>query len=116
MDTQSWITYFLSPAPEAIILTLILALSIPFLAHYILYRSVAVTTLPSFLLLGPSNSGKTSLLTLVNSYLIFMVTTLLTSPVRTRSTLSHSHIPATSYRRDVTACIIHRILKVSVHQ
>lgn len=62
---SSWVSSLLGPSPRAIAITLVAALVIPLLLHFILYRSTSRKSLPSFLLIGPSNSGKTSLLTYV---------------------------------------------------
>ena len=55
----------MSPTPLAIGVAVLLVLSIPLFLHLLIYRSTASTTLPSFLLIGPSGAGKTALLTLV---------------------------------------------------
>lgn len=55
----------MGPSPLAILVTLIVALSVPLLLHLVIYRSTSSNTLPSFLLVGPSGAGKTALLTLV---------------------------------------------------
>ncbi|MCJ1405498.1 hypothetical protein MMC11_008726 [Xylographa trunciseda] len=62
-QSSSWISSLLAPTPLAIGVTLIVAVVIPLLLHFTVYRSTSTTGLPSFLILGPSNSGKTSLLT-----------------------------------------------------
>ena len=55
----------MGPSPLAIAITLVIALSVPLLLHLVIYRSTSSSTLPSFLLVGPSGAGKTALLTLV---------------------------------------------------
>ncbi|MCJ1444610.1 MAG: hypothetical protein MMC23_005112 [Stictis urceolatum] len=55
----------LSPSPTIIITSILIALLVPLILHLALFRTSSSTTLPSFLLVGPSNSGKTSLLTLL---------------------------------------------------
>ena len=65
-QNSGWVSFLLAPTPLAFASTLIIALSIPLILHFVIYRSSSTTSLPSFLLLGPSNSGKTSLLTLVS--------------------------------------------------
>lgn len=62
---EEWATWAVSPAISAIVITLLVALTLPVLLHYYLYRQAAARVLPSFLLVGASGSGKTSLLTLV---------------------------------------------------
>lgn len=64
-STQEWLTWSFSPTLSAIILTLLISLLSPLAVHYYLYKSRASSTVPSFLLLGPSGAGKTSLSTLV---------------------------------------------------
>lgn len=55
----------MGPTPLAIGVAVLLVLSIPLFLHLVIYRSTSSTTLPSFLLVGPSGAGKTTLLTLV---------------------------------------------------
>lgn len=64
-DPQSWLSSMMGPSPLAIAITLAIALSVPLLLHLWIYRSASSSTLPSFLLVGPSGAGKTALLTLV---------------------------------------------------
>ena len=64
-DPQSWLSSLMGPSPFAIAITFIIALAIPLVLHLAIYRSASSTTLPSFLLIGPSGAGKTALLTLV---------------------------------------------------
>jgi len=52
----------LEPTPTTIILTILAVLLIPLTLHLLAYRP-STSALPTFLLLGPSNSGKTTLLT-----------------------------------------------------
>lgn len=54
----------LSPLISTIIISAIVALSLPLLLHLYIYRTRASFNLPSFLVIGPSGSGKTSLVTL----------------------------------------------------
>lgn len=55
----------LEPNPSVIIASFLVVVSIPILLHIFLFRASGRTTLATFLLLGPSGAGKTSLLTLV---------------------------------------------------
>ncbi|KAF2763195.1 P-loop containing nucleoside triphosphate hydrolase protein [Pseudovirgaria hyperparasitica] len=64
-DQDSWLTWVFSPSISAIIVTALIALLLPVLIHTILYRTQAQASTASFLLLGPSGAGKTSLLTLL---------------------------------------------------
>lgn len=57
-------TRALSPLISTIIVTAIIALSLPLFIHFYIYRTRASVNLSSFLLIGPSGSGKTSLATL----------------------------------------------------
>jgi signal recognition particle receptor subunit beta len=62
---ERWMTWAFSPSISAIAVTLTISLLLPILLHYYLYRKAVSKELPSFLLIGPSGAGKTSLLTLV---------------------------------------------------
>ncbi|KAI9692895.1 MAG: hypothetical protein M1822_004889 [Bathelium mastoideum] len=61
---EAFFTRGLSPFVSTIIITAIIALSLPLFLHFYLYRSRASTSIPTFLLIGPSGAGKTSLATL----------------------------------------------------
>ncbi|KAK0268201.1 hypothetical protein LTR91_003591 [Friedmanniomyces endolithicus] len=62
---EDWLTWALSPSISAILVTLIFSLTLPILIHTYLYKRAVAKELPTFLLLGPSGAGKTSLLTLL---------------------------------------------------
>ncbi|QDS69235.1 hypothetical protein FKW77_001643 [Venturia effusa] len=62
-DEDSWATAAFAANRSTIAMTLFLALALPILVHLYIYRSRASTTTPTFLVLGPSASGKTSLVT-----------------------------------------------------
>lgn len=62
---EEWATWAFSPTWTAILTTLVVALTLPVLVHYYLYRKAVAKEAPTFLLVGASGSGKTSLLTLV---------------------------------------------------
>ncbi|KAK1819141.1 hypothetical protein LTR12_006456 [Friedmanniomyces endolithicus] len=62
---EDWLTWTLSPSISAILVTLIFSLTLPILIHTYLYKRAVAKELPTFLLLGPSGAGKTSLLTLL---------------------------------------------------
>lgn len=66
-----WMTWSFSPTISAILVTLLISLSLPVLIHIYLYRKAVAKELPTFLLLGPSGGGKTSLLTLVKPHTLF---------------------------------------------
>ncbi|CAF9924602.1 MAG: hypothetical protein ALECFALPRED_002800 [Alectoria fallacina] len=63
-DSQSWASSLMGPTPLAVSIAILLVLTIPLFLHLLIYRSTTSTTLPSFLLVGPSGAGKTALLTL----------------------------------------------------
>ncbi|KAH8695918.1 putative SRP receptor beta subunit [Talaromyces proteolyticus] len=60
-------TTLLDGNPIAILITLAVALLLPTLLHYSLYRKAANPASSSFILLGPSGAGKTSFLTSLES-------------------------------------------------
>ena len=62
---RDWATWAFSPSISAILVTLLISITLPFLVHTYLYRKAIAKELPTFLLIGPSGAGKTSLLTLV---------------------------------------------------
>lgn len=64
-DQQNWISSLLGPSGLAICVTLLVTITVPLLLHFVIYRSTAIASLPTFLVVGPSSSGKTTLLTLV---------------------------------------------------
>jgi signal recognition particle receptor subunit beta len=65
-DKDSWLTAAFSPNLSTILLTLVVALVLPILLHSLLYQTAGdATTLPTFLLVGPSGGGKTAFATLV---------------------------------------------------
>jgi hypothetical protein len=66
-DKDSWLTLAFAPNPLTIIITLLVAVLLPILVHFFLYKQKTPSNLPSFVLLGPSGSGKTALLTVVRS-------------------------------------------------
>lgn len=62
---EGFLTWMFSPNWSTIILSVIVAFTLPVLIHAYLYKKAVAKELPSFLLLGSSGAGKTSLLTLV---------------------------------------------------
>ena len=65
-DEDSWLTAALSPNLSTILITFLVAIGLPILLHSFLYRKAAASTsLPTFLLVGPSGGGKTAFTTLV---------------------------------------------------
>lgn len=59
------ISSLLDGNPIAIAVAVLVAFGLPVLLHFIFYRSVASPPSSNFLLLGPSGTGKTALLSLV---------------------------------------------------
>jgi len=64
---QDLLHALLNPSPLGLAIAILLAITIPIFLHSVVFRSSGLTTLPSILLIGPSSSGKTSLITLVSS-------------------------------------------------
>jgi signal recognition particle receptor subunit beta len=64
-EENSWLTMAFGPNLSTIVVTLLIALTLPVLVHWYLYRSSTLTNVPTFLLLGPSGAGKTTLATKV---------------------------------------------------
>jgi len=60
---SSLLETLLSPTPTTILISLLVVLLTPVVLHTIIFRTRASTTLPTFLLLGPSAGGKTTLMT-----------------------------------------------------
>ena len=65
-DRDSWVTWLFSPSGSVILLALLICLALPVLDHIYNYTSSGRKALtPTFLLLGSSGSGKTSLISLL---------------------------------------------------
>lgn len=62
---EEWATWAFAPSWSVILTALIVVLSVPILLHLWAFRKAAAKEAPTFLLVGPSGAGKTSLLTLV---------------------------------------------------
>lgn len=95
---EQWLTWSVSPSISAILVTLLVSLLLPVLIHTYLYRKAVAKETPSFLLVGPSGAGKTSLLTLVcqNCYMVYLQTD--KTSVRKRNYHHNPHEPRTSNR------------------
>ena len=62
------LSQLLSGDPLAILIAFVVSFSLPLLLHFFLYRATTrAAATPTFLLLGTTGAGKTSLLTLVSS-------------------------------------------------
>lgn len=81
-DAQGLLSSLMAPSLSTILITALIALTIPILLHFTLYLSATKTHLPTFLLIGPRGSGKTSLITLVRATkpLSFLCSRLTTRP------------------------------------
>lgn len=70
-NMQRWLEDLLTrawgPSLPVAIITTIIVIALPILIHYSLYRARTPNTLPSFLVVGPSGAGKTSLVSVVSS-------------------------------------------------
>ncbi|KAJ9669831.1 hypothetical protein H2201_000217 [Coniosporium apollinis] len=64
-DADSWLSRSFGPYLSTILLAAFVSVALPLLLHLYIYRKTAPTSLPAFLLIGPSGAGKTSLLTLL---------------------------------------------------
>ncbi|KIW89081.1 uncharacterized protein Z519_10566 [Cladophialophora bantiana CBS 173.52] len=63
---DSWATRLLSGDPVAIFIAFLVAITLPLLVHLYLYtRTARAKVVPTFLLVGPSGAGKTSLVSLL---------------------------------------------------
>ncbi|GAM90230.1 hypothetical protein ANO11243_082720 [Dothideomycetidae sp. 11243] len=64
---EQWLTWALSPTAPTIILTLLIAILSPIALHFYLYRQRARASSSTFLILGSSGAGKTTLVTLLQT-------------------------------------------------
>ncbi|KAF8251365.1 hypothetical protein K440DRAFT_496844, partial [Wilcoxina mikolae CBS 423.85] len=62
-STNSLLMSLLNPTPLAAVVAVITIILTPLLLHFLIFRTRDSTTLPTFLLLGPASSGKTTLMT-----------------------------------------------------
>ncbi|KAI9824949.1 MAG: hypothetical protein M1826_007201 [Phylliscum demangeonii] len=62
---QTWASVLLGPSLLAVVISTIIAISLPLVVHFLLYRPSSATSLPTFLILGPRGAGKTSFVTLL---------------------------------------------------
>ncbi|KAF2684411.1 P-loop containing nucleoside triphosphate hydrolase protein [Lentithecium fluviatile CBS 122367] len=80
------------------VFTFLLAVLLPILLHQFLYRKAAPTTLPTFLLIGPSGAGKTAFLTLAERKAVAQTHTS-TAPLTIQALLPDGHTPSSSHYR-----------------
>jgi len=97
-DADSWLTAAFAPNPSTIAVTLLLAILLPILLHQFIYRKATPTSLPTFVLLGPSGAGKTALLTLAERNTVAATRTS-TSPLAVEAVLPEGFTPASSHYR-----------------
>lgn len=62
---EKWLTRAWSPSLPVVISTSLVAFLLPIFLHFYLYKTRTTTKTPTFLIAGPSGTGKTALLTLV---------------------------------------------------
>jgi signal recognition particle receptor subunit beta len=67
-DQDSWLTAAFAPRASTMLATFLLMILVPILLHYFLYRAAAAPAVPTFIVLGPSGAGKTSLVTHVRAH------------------------------------------------
>ncbi|CUS10636.1 unnamed protein product [Tuber aestivum] len=60
---DSTLASIFAPSPTVLITTVLAIFLVPIFIHFILFRSRSAASLPTFLLVGPTASGKTSLMT-----------------------------------------------------
>ncbi|KAF2203827.1 P-loop containing nucleoside triphosphate hydrolase protein [Delitschia confertaspora ATCC 74209] len=97
-DEDSWLTTAFAPKLSTIGFTFLLAIVLPILLHQYLYRIKTPTSLPTFLLIGPSAAGKTALLTALERGSPIPTHTS-TSPLSVQALLPEEYVPSSaSYR------------------
>ncbi|KAL5401649.1 hypothetical protein PMIN03_011323 [Paraphaeosphaeria minitans] len=97
-DEDSWATAAFAPKGSTIAVTFLLVVLLPILLHQFLYRKTTPTTLPSFLLIGPSGAGKTAFLTLTERKAVAQTHTS-TAPLAVEVLLPEGHTPQSSHYR-----------------
>ncbi|KAJ4291690.1 hypothetical protein N0V90_009585 [Kalmusia sp. IMI 367209] len=97
-DEDSWATAAFAPKASTIAVTFVLALLLPILLHTFIYRKATPTTLPAFLLIGPSGGGKTAFLTLTERKAVAQTHTS-TAPLSIEVLLADDHVPHSSHYR-----------------
>lgn len=79
LDSPGFMASLFSPSTPVLVAAVVVIFLTPLLLHLFVFGSRAATTLPTFLLVGPAGSGKTSLMTAVRPS-IHPPKTLLTPP------------------------------------
>ncbi|KAF2188634.1 P-loop containing nucleoside triphosphate hydrolase protein [Zopfia rhizophila CBS 207.26] len=97
-DKDSWLTQAFAPNLSTIAFTLVLVIVLPILLHQFVYKRQTPTTLPTFLLIGPSGAGKTTLLTLTERNTVAQTHTS-TAPLTIQALLPEGFIPSSSHYR-----------------
>ncbi|KAF2242380.1 hypothetical protein BU26DRAFT_534873 [Trematosphaeria pertusa] len=97
-DEDSWLTAAFAPKLSTIAFTFILAILLPILLHQFIYRKANPTTLPTFLLIGPSGGGKTALLTLTERNTVLPTHTS-TVPLAIEALLPEGYTPNSAHYR-----------------
>jgi signal recognition particle receptor subunit beta len=66
-DQNSLLSLAFSPYANTIVVTVLVAFLLPIIVHTVLYRAKTPSSLPSFLVLGSTGSGKTALVSYVRA-------------------------------------------------
>jgi len=91
-----WAEAIMSPGPLGLAIGILLVLTLPIFVHFFVHRPSGLTQLPSILLAGSSESGKTSLLTLVSSLDHLLLVEIDDPVVRAWKERGDTYIPNTS--------------------
>ncbi|PVH98112.1 P-loop containing nucleoside triphosphate hydrolase protein [Periconia macrospinosa] len=94
-DEDSLLTAAFAPRLSAIVVSCLVALLVPILLHYFVYRKATPTAQPTFLLIGPSGGGKTAFLTLTERKAVAQTHTS-TAPLTVEVTLPDGYTPNSS--------------------
>ncbi|KAF1995274.1 P-loop containing nucleoside triphosphate hydrolase protein [Amniculicola lignicola CBS 123094] len=97
-DTDSWLTAAFAPHPATMAFTLLLVIALPILLHTFIYRKQTPTSLPGFVLLGPSGAGKTAFVTLAERSAVAQTHTS-TSPLAIDAILPDTIVPTSAHYR-----------------
>ncbi|KAF2013017.1 P-loop containing nucleoside triphosphate hydrolase protein [Aaosphaeria arxii CBS 175.79] len=97
-DKDSWLTAAFAPNISTILISFLVAITLPILLHRWIYRRATPTTLPTFLLIGPSGAGKTALATLIERSSVVPTHTS-TAPLSIETLLPEPYVPASAHYR-----------------